>query len=90
MHAMPAMFGGGIRRDGAVIGFAENRACIGRGGWHRSKDIGCGWLFSERFVAILRGAVDGAVAAVGCAVREATRWGRRSLAKDEEFDEGTD
>lgn len=87
MHAVAAMFRRRICRNGAVVGFAEDRTCICRGGWHRAKYIGCRRLFSERFLTILR-AVDGAVAAVVCAVGQAARRGWWSLAKDEEFNEG--
>jgi hypothetical protein len=87
MHAVTAMLGGRVCRNGAVVGFAEDRACICGGGWHRAKHIGCRRLFSERFLTILW-AVDGAVAAVGCAVGQAARWGWWSLAEDEELDEG--
>lgn len=83
------MFGERIGRDGAVVGLAEDRACICRGGWYRAKNIGCGRFLSERFVAILRGAVDGAVTSVGCAVGQAARWRWWSLAENEEFDEGS-
>lgn len=83
------MFGGGIGRNSAVVCFAEDRARICRGCWYRAKYIGCRWLFPERFVAVLRRAVDGAVTAVGCAVGQAARRRWRRLAEDEEFDEGT-
>ena len=90
VHAVAAMFGGGISRDSAVVGFAEDRACVCRGCWYRAKNIGCRRLFPERFVAILGGAVDGAITAVGCAVGQAARRRWRGLTEDEEFDEGAD
>lgn len=88
MHPMPAILGGRIGRDGAIVCFAQNRARVGGGSRHRSEDVGVGGLLAEAFLAILRCAVDRAVAAVGCAVGQATRRRWRGLAEDKKLDEG--
>ena len=90
MHPMPAMFGGGIGRDGAIICFVEDRAGIGGGSRYGSEYIGIGWLFAEGSLSILRRAVDRAVAAVTCAIRQATRRRRRGFSENEKLDKGTD
>lgn len=90
MHPMPAMFRGGVGRDSAVVGLAEDGADVGGRCRHRAQNIGGRGLFPEGVGPILRGRENGAVAAVGCAIRETTRGGWGCLAKDEELDEGSD
>ena len=46
MHAVSAMFAGGVCRDGAVVCLTEDRARIRRGGGYRAKNVGCGRFFS--------------------------------------------